>query len=281
MPRLRGTIPDLPRSAVPGELAPRGRAPRRAHQNRHARQGHPRSLGARHRRNTPRTCRAASSVLARAGTRPRAGWPARARRRDDRRRRAGAGAAVVLRAGLWLVGEAHRGRHGRREHAALVAATGRPGPERDVVVLDHGAHAVYCLTSVRHRIVVSADALAAFTPEQIRAVLARECAHLRCRHHAMLTLTTALARAFPRVPLLAQAADDDAVHCYRRDDLAAAGQPGRHPSPVPPHSPLAARRHGPPCAAAHPAGAAPHLDRHRWAPASRGCRLRFGDRSRV
>ena len=142
-------------------------------------------------------------------------------------------AAVVLRAGWCLAGEAHRGWRGRREHAALVAAAGRPGPERDVVILDHDAPAVYCLTCGQDRIVVSAGALAALTPEQIRAVLAHERAHLRCRHHAMLTLTRALALAFPRVPLLAQAAaqlgvlaemaaDDAAVRGHRRDDLAAA-----------------------------------------------------------
>jgi BlaR1 peptidase M56 len=142
-------------------------------------------------------------------------------------------AAAVLRAGWCLAGEVHRGWRGSREHAALVAATRRPGPDRDMVILDHDAPAVYCLTSGRNQIVVSAGALAVLTPEQIRAVLAHERAHLRCRHHAMLILTTGLARAFPKVPLLAQAqdqlgvlaemaADDAAVRGHRRDDLAAA-----------------------------------------------------------
>jgi Zn-dependent protease with chaperone function len=142
-------------------------------------------------------------------------------------------AAVVLRAGWCLAGEHYRGWRGRREHAALVAATGCPGPERDVVILEHDAPAVYCLTSGRDRIVVSAGALAALTPEQIRAVVAHERAHLRCRHHAMLILARGLARAFPGVPLLAQAegqlgvlaemtADDTAARGHRRDDLAAA-----------------------------------------------------------
>ena len=142
-------------------------------------------------------------------------------------------AAVTARTVWCLVGEVHSGWRGRREHAALVAATGRPGPEQDMVILDHDAPTVYCLTSGRNRIVVSAGALAALTPEQIRAVLAHERAHLRSRHHAMLTLATALARAFPGVPLLAQAqdqlavlaemaADDAAVRRHHRDDLAAA-----------------------------------------------------------
>lgn len=142
-------------------------------------------------------------------------------------------AALVLWAGWCLAAELRSGRRDRREFAALVAATGHPGPERDVVILDHDAPAIYCTASGRDRIVVSAGALAALTPAQIRAVIAHERAHLRGRHHAMLAFARALARAFPRVPLLAQAegqlcvlaemaADDSAARGHRRDDLAAA-----------------------------------------------------------
>jgi hypothetical protein len=99
--------------------------------------------------------------------------------------------------------------------------------------VDHDAPAVYCLPRGRNQIVISAGALAALTPRQIRAVLAHERAHLRGRHHMLLALATALARAFPYVPLLGQAqlqlgvlaemaADDDAIRRHRPDDLAAA-----------------------------------------------------------
>lgn len=142
-------------------------------------------------------------------------------------------AAVVLRAASCAACELHRGRRDRREHAALVAATGRPGEEPDVTIVDHDAPAVYCLPCGRHQIVISAGALAALTPEQLHAVLAHERAHLRRRHHVILALATALARAFPRVPLLSQArpqlavlaemaADDAAARRHRRDDLAVA-----------------------------------------------------------
>jgi beta-lactamase regulating signal transducer with metallopeptidase domain len=142
-------------------------------------------------------------------------------------------AAVVLRAAGCVAWELRRGRSVRREHAALVAATGRPGDEPDVAIVDHDAPAVYCLPCGRYQIVVSAGALSALTREQLRAVLAHERAHLRRRHHVILALATALARAFPRVPLLRQAqpelavlaemtADDTAARCHRRDDLAAA-----------------------------------------------------------
>ena len=83
-----------------------------------------------------------------------------------------------------------------REHAALVAATGRLA-ELGVAILDHDAPTVYCLSCGRNQIVVSAGALAALTPGQIHAVLAHQRAHLRCRHHMMLALATGLARAFP------------------------------------------------------------------------------------
>ena len=65
-------------------------------------------------------------------------------------------AVVVLRAGWCLAGELACSRRDRREHATLVAATGRPRPELGVVVLDHHAHAVYCVPCGRYRLVVSA-----------------------------------------------------------------------------------------------------------------------------
>jgi Zn-dependent protease with chaperone function len=142
-------------------------------------------------------------------------------------------AAVVLRAAGCVAWELHRGRRARREHAAMVAATGRPGHERGVAILDHDAPAVYCLPRGQYHIVISSGALAALTPGQLHTVLAHERAHLRFRHHLVLALATALARAFPRVPLLTQAqsqlavlaemaADDTAARRHRPEDLAAA-----------------------------------------------------------
>jgi hypothetical protein len=114
-------------------------------------------------------------------------------------------AAVVLRAGWFVAGELAGVRRGWREHATLVAAAGRPCPELGVIVLDEDAPAAYCVPCGRYRVVVSAGALAVLGTEQLQAVLAHERAHLRCRHHLMLAVAAALARAFPWVPLLAQA----------------------------------------------------------------------------
>jgi Zn-dependent protease with chaperone function len=166
-------------------------------------------------------------------------------------------AAVVLRAAGCAACELGRGQRDWREHAALVAATGRPGDEPGVAIVDHDAPAVYCLPRGRHQIVVSAGALAALTPAQLRAVLAHERAHLRRRHHVILALATALARAFPRVPLLSQAppqlavlaemaADDAAIRRHRRDDLAAAlvvlARAGARPATLPAGGPEAIAR---------------------------------------
>jgi len=153
-------------------------------------------------------------------------------------------AAVVLRAGWFVAGELARSRRGWRAHATLVAAAGRPCPEPGVIVLDEDAPAAYCLPCGRYRVVVSAGALAVLGTEQLQAVLAHERAHLRCRHHLMLAVAAALARAFPGVPLLAQAgpqlgvlaemaADDAAARRHDPDHLAAAlvilARAGTHP----------------------------------------------------
>jgi Zn-dependent protease with chaperone function len=78
----------------------------------------------------------------------------------------------------------------------------------------------------RYRLVVSAGALAALGTEQLQAVLAHERAHLRYRHHLILAAAAALARAFPRVPLLAQAGPELGVLAEMAADDAAARRHG-------------------------------------------------------
>ena len=141
-------------------------------------------------------------------------------------------AAIVARA-AWCLGSAvARGRRERHTHAAFLVAAGRPDPALGAVILDQDAPAAYCLPGGPGP-VVSAGTLAVLDPGQLRAVLAHERAHLRGRHHAMLTWAAALGRAFGFVPLLARApgqlavlaemaADDDAVRHHRAEDLAAA-----------------------------------------------------------
>lgn len=144
-----------------------------------------------------------------------------------------AAALIVLRAVGCVACELARTWHERRKHAALLTAAGKFDPSLGAVVLDQDSPAVYCLPSGRHRVVVSASALVALAPGQLHAVLAHENAHLRARHHLILTVATALARAFPHVPLLAlarvevpvlaeMAADDAATRRHHPHELAAA-----------------------------------------------------------
>jgi Zn-dependent protease with chaperone function len=72
------------------------------------------------------------------------------------------------------------------------------------VILDDDVPAAYCLPCGRHRVVISAGALSRLSPGQLQAVLAHERAHLRAHHHLMLAIASALARAFPAIPLLAR-----------------------------------------------------------------------------
>ena len=142
-------------------------------------------------------------------------------------------AAILTRAG-WCLARALAGnRRERRAHAAVLAAAGRADPTLGAIVLDQDVPAVYCLPGGAGRIVVSSSALAALRPGHLQAALAHERAHLRAHHHAMLTWAAALGRAFPVVPLLAQAAgqltvlaemaaDDAATRRHPPDDVAAA-----------------------------------------------------------
>lgn len=150
-------------------------------------------------------------------------------------------AAGLLLAALplaWSAGRvalgAARARRQQRTHAAFLRANGHYNPALGVVVLGQDTPVAYCLPGRPGRIVVSVGALAALTPAQLQAVIAHEQAHLRGRHTRLLTVLSAWGRAFPFVPLLANAGQQAAVlaemaaddHAARRHhdprDLAAA-----------------------------------------------------------
>jgi bla regulator protein blaR1 len=138
-------------------------------------------------------------------------------------------AAVFARAAWCLARELTRSRRDRREHAALVAATGRPGPEPGVAVVDDDAPAAYCLPCGRYRVVISAGALDVLGTDQLRAVLAHERAHLGGRHHLILSVAAALSRAFPRVPLFTRAEPElGRLAEMAADDAAARRQGAEH-----------------------------------------------------
>jgi Zn-dependent protease with chaperone function len=147
---------------------------------------------------------------------------------------AAAGVAVVggtvLPVVAHLMGAFVRTAGRRRRHLAALAMVARQGAD-DTVVLDHPVAAAYCLPS--SMVVVTTGALESLTGRELRATLAHERAHLRQRHHLLLTGASACARALPFVPLLRRAAaelprlvelaaDDAAALRCGRPELAAA-----------------------------------------------------------
>jgi bla regulator protein blaR1 len=88
----------------------------------------------------------------------------------------------------------------RRRHRLRLSLVGRPDPALGAVVIGHHEPAAYCLPGPGRRIVVTTGAIGALDDGQLRAVLAHERAHLRGRHHLLVTLAGALNASFPRVP---------------------------------------------------------------------------------
>lgn len=114
--------------------------------------------------------------------------------------------------------------HQRRERGAARAAVtlvGSDGP-LGVRVVPGRSIGAYCVPGRRPLVVLTAAAEDELSGEELAAVLAHERAHLRWRHHLVLSGSQALATAFPFVPafvdaerecrlLVEMAADDQAA----------------------------------------------------------------------
>jgi Zn-dependent protease with chaperone function len=122
---------------------------------------------------------------------------------------AGALVAVgtLVRIGYCLATTWRSGRRERRRQLEALALVGRTRAHGAVVV-DHDEASVYCLPGRHGRIVLTSAALHLLEPDELRAVLAHERAHLRQRHHVAVTVATALVRAFPGVRFLSVARDE-------------------------------------------------------------------------
>ncbi|WP_020674141.1 M56 family metallopeptidase [Amycolatopsis nigrescens] len=107
-----------------------------------------------------------------------------------------AGLAVAC----WLLGHQVRSAIGvarqRARHRDLLALVAHDRGR--MLVLDHPSAVAYCLPGRVPRVVVSAGARRLLTDAELGAVLAHERAHLRERHHLVLSPFDALARLFPR-----------------------------------------------------------------------------------
>lgn len=126
-----------------------------------------------------------------------------------------------------------RGRRQRRAHRCALTLVANPDPQLDALIVENDTAAAYCLPGSGGRVVLTTRTVAALDPAQLAAVLAHERAHLRGRHHWLLTSAAVLVRAFPRVRLFRVAAeemarlmemvaDDAAGRCHRRLDIAGA-----------------------------------------------------------
>jgi len=125
------------------------------------------------------------------------------------RRQTRAHAEVARIVGRALAGSPVAGGPGRAK-----ASAGR-GPA--AVVIDGAAPVAYCLWGRPGTIVLSSGALDVLDPDQLRAVLAHERAHLAGRHHLLIALTRGLAAAFPGVPLFGRGLD----HLTRLSEMCA------------------------------------------------------------
>ncbi len=139
---------------------------------------------------------------------------------------------VSVRAGYHLIKAVRNAHRHRRAHRRTLALVGRCGPS-GTTLLDHMAPAAYCLPGKRGHVVLTTGALKALSADQLCAVLAHEHAHLRNRHHLVLSIASAFANAFPHsrtfhtahteiARLIELAADDAAVSSTGRFTLAEA-----------------------------------------------------------
>lgn len=111
--------------------------------------------------------------------------------------------ARTLWCGVWAT------RSDRRERTALVAVidlVARNNVSPGAQVLDHGEPYAFCIGGKRRRLVVTTALLDTLGPEELRAVLAHEEAHLRQRHHvALLVCRTLFGTLSPFFPVFRRA----------------------------------------------------------------------------
>lgn len=120
-----------------------------------------------------------------------------------------AAAAAVLARTVYCFGRAAwTARVGRSAQRSQLAVLAHRHPELDVMVLEHGTCAAYCVPGRGGRVIVTTATLEALDGEQLDAVVQHERAHLRGRHHLIIQAASALRTAFPFVPAFAWAGDE-------------------------------------------------------------------------
>jgi len=114
-------------------------------------------------------------------------------------------------------------RRARRSHRQRLLLLGHPAPQGGLMVLPCAEPAVYCLPGRPGIVVCTSAALEQLKTDELQAVLAHEQAHLRGRHHRLLTVAGALRSAFPFVTTFRLAEQHLAVLVEMRADDVARG----------------------------------------------------------
>ncbi|WP_433872543.1 M56 family metallopeptidase [Saccharopolyspora sp. CA-218241] len=109
-------------------------------------------------------------------------------------------AAAVLRVLVVAAGIVRKEAALRRRHLTAVRLLSGEDPDSRVLWLDQAVPVAYSIGG-RHGAIVATTGVRHLAPEAREAVLAHERAHLSGRHHALVRLVTALAKALPFVPL--------------------------------------------------------------------------------
>jgi Zn-dependent protease with chaperone function len=115
------------------------------------------------------------------------------------------GGGLAVRIGYCLVATFVLARIRQRSHAAMLRLCARADDPLGVMILDHGDPACYCLPGRPGTIVITSGALERLTSDQLAAVLSHERAHLRGRHHLVVSFSQAVRRTVPAVRLLSYA----------------------------------------------------------------------------
>lgn len=108
---------------------------------------------------------------------------------------------LVLRVGLVTAAVVVPQRRHRRWLRDSISLIGRPGPFQGVTLVELDHPAAWCIPGRARRVCVTSAALAVLSPSEAEAVVRHERAHLRARHHLLVTAVDVLDRAFPKVPL--------------------------------------------------------------------------------
>lgn len=110
----------------------------------------------------------------------------------------------------------------RANRVAMLDVVARTDVLPGALVVEHDEPYAFCIGGKRHRVVVTSALLATLTPEELRAVLAHEEAHLQQRHHIALLVCRTLfgtlgpffpvfRNAMPLVRLFAELSADDSA----------------------------------------------------------------------